>query len=136
MGARTIIQSYYDAFNAGDVAAFVGLVTDDVVHDINQGEREIGKDAFRAFVNRMNRCYREQLTDIVIFESPDGTRGAAEFTVNGQYLATDEGLPEATGQTYTIPAGAFFELRDGKVARITNYYNLTDWIAAVAKPSD
>ena len=136
MGARTIIQSYYDAFNAGDVAAFIGLVTDDVVHDINQGAREIGKDAFQAFVNRMNRCYREQLTDIVIFESPDGTRGAAEFTVNGQYLATDEGLPEATGQTYTIPAGAFFELRDGKVARITNYYNLTDWIAAVAKPSD
>jgi steroid delta-isomerase-like uncharacterized protein len=136
MSARTIIQSYYDAFNAGDVAAFVGLVTDDVVHDINQGAREIGKDAFQAFVNRMNRSYREQLTDIVIFESPDGTRGAAEFTVNGQYLATDEGLPEATGQTYTIPAGAFFELRDGKVARITNYYNLTDWIAAVAKPSD
>lgn len=134
MGARTVIQSYYDAFNAGDVAAFVDLVTDDVVHDINQGEREIGKDAFHAFVNRMNRCYREQLSDIVIFESPDGTRGAAEFVVNGQYLATDEGLPKAMGQRYTIPAGAFFELRGGKVARITNYYNLQDWIAQVGGP--
>ena len=131
MGVSTVIQSYYDAFNRGDFAAFLDLVADDVVHDINQGEREIGKDAFRAFVDRMNRSYREKLTDIVIFGSQDGTRGAAEFVVNGQYLATDEGVPEATGQRYVLPAGAFFEVRDGKVARITNYYNLKDWITAV-----
>ena len=136
MGTGTVIQSYYDAFNRGDVAAFLDLVADDVVHDINQGEREIGKDAFRAFVNRMNRCYRETLTDIVIFESRDGTRGAAEFVVNGRYLATDDGMPEATGQDYVLPAGAFFEVQDGKVARITNYYNLKDWVAAVTKASE
>lgn len=131
MSAGTVIQSYYDAFNRGDNAAFLDLLADDVVHDPNQGEREIGKDAFRAFLDRMNRCYRETLTDIVVFESPDGTRGAAEFVVHGQYLATDDGMPEATGQTYVLPAGAFFEIRDGKVARITNYYNLKDWLAAV-----
>ena len=53
--------------------------------------------------------------------------------MNGEYLATDEGLPEAKGQTYKLPAGAFFELRDGKVSRVTNYYDLNDWIAQVAK---
>ena len=51
------------------------------------------------------------------------SKGAAEFTVIGEYLATDEGLPEANGQTYMLPAGAFFTLRDGRVARISNYYN-------------
>jgi steroid delta-isomerase-like uncharacterized protein len=131
MGASAIIYSYYEAFNSGDLAAFLDLLADDVVHDLNQGGREIGKDAFRAFLDRMNRCYRETLTDIMIFESHDGTRGAAEFVVNGQYLATDEGLPEATGQSYVLPAGAFFEVRGGKVARITNYYNLQDWLAQV-----
>lgn len=35
------------------------------------------------------------------------------------------------GQTYTLPAGAFFELRDGKVTRIGSYYNLQDWLAQV-----
>lgn len=135
MGASAVIRSYYDAFNRGDFAAFVDLLADDVVHDLNQGGREIGKDAFRAFLNRMNRCYRETLTDIVIFESPDGTRGAAEFVVHGRYVATDERLPEATGQTYVLPAGAFFEVGGGKVARISNYYNLTDWIAQVSEPS-
>ncbi|HSX76099.1 MAG TPA: isopropylmalate/homocitrate/citramalate synthase, partial [Shinella sp.] len=33
--------------------------------------------------------------------------------------------------TYRLPAGAFFEIRDGKVARISNTYNLNDWIAQV-----
>ncbi len=79
----------------------------------------------------MNRCYKEHLTDMVIMTSPDGKRASAEFVVNGQYLATDEGLPEAKGQTYRLPAGAFFDIRDGKVARVTNYYNLNDWIAQV-----
>jgi steroid delta-isomerase-like uncharacterized protein len=84
-------------------------------------------------MEHMNRCYKETLTDMVIMASETGIRAAAEFIVNGQYLATDEGLPEAKGQTYKLPAGAFFELRDGKVSRVTNYYNLNDWIAQVAK---
>ena len=133
MSAAAIIQSYYDAFNRGDEAAFLDLLTEDVIHDVNQGQREIGKAAFRAFVAKMSRSYRETLTDLAIFGSADGKRGAAEFIVNGEYLATDEGLPEAKGQKYVLPAGAFFEIRDGKVARITNYYNLNDWIAAVSK---
>ncbi|MDH4991933.1 ketosteroid isomerase-related protein [Aquamicrobium lusatiense] len=132
MSAKDIISAYYDAFNRQDMDAFLGLLTDDVAHDINQGERQTGKDIFRSFMDKMNRSYRERLTDIVIMESADGTRGAAEFTVNGEYLATDEGLPEAKGQKYVLPAGAFFEIRDGKVARISNYYNLNDWIAQVS----
>lgn len=128
---QTLIQNYYTAFNAGDMDAFLNLLTDDVIHDINQGERQVGKEAFREFMNRMNRNYHEQLVDMVIMSSEDGTRAAAEFVVLGQYLVTDEGLPPATGQEYRLPAGAFFEIRDGKVARITNYYNLQDWIAQV-----
>jgi steroid delta-isomerase-like uncharacterized protein len=127
-----LITRYYAAFNAGDMATFEGLLADDVVHDINQGARETGKPAFRAFMQRMNGAYRERLTDIVVFASDDGTRAAAEFVVNGEYLKSDEGLPPARGQTYVLPAGAFFEVRGGKVARITNYYNLQDWIAQVS----
>ena len=131
MTAAATIKAYYDAFNAGDMQAFLALLDDNVVHGINQGGDQVGKAAFASFMDHMNRCYKETLTDIVIMENGDGTRGAAEFIVNGQYLVTDEGLPEAKGQTYRLPAGAFFEIRDGKVARITNHYNLNDWIAQV-----
>ncbi|ADZ69697.1 ketosteroid isomerase-related protein [Polymorphum gilvum] len=130
--ARALIQSYYAAFNAGDIEAMLALVADDVAHDVNQGGRRTGKDLFAAFNAHMTRCYREELTDIVVFASEDGSRAAAEFVVNGTYLATDEGLPEARGQTYRLPAGTFFAIRDGRIARITTYYNLQDWIAQVS----
>ena len=129
---HALIQNYYAAFNAGDMDAFLNLLTDDVAHDINQGPREVGKAAFRAFMDRMNRNYKEQLVDMIIMTSDDGARAAAEFVVLGEYLVTDEGLPEAKGQKYRLPAGAFFDIREGKVARITNYYNLEDWIAQVS----
>jgi steroid delta-isomerase-like uncharacterized protein len=129
--AHAILRQYYDTFIAGDREGFLGLMTDDVVHDVNQGRREVGKAAFRAFMARMDRCYREQIAGLVTFASADGRRAAAEFMVEGTYLATDEGLPPARGQTYRLPAGAFFELRDGKVARVTTYYNLEDWLGQV-----
>ncbi|PZQ24931.1 MAG: isopropylmalate/homocitrate/citramalate synthase [Ectopseudomonas oleovorans] len=131
MHASELVKAYYDAFNAGDMPAFLDLLADDVAHDINQGARQVGKAAFADFMAHMNRCYRERLSDLVIMTSPDGSRAAAEFVVHGEYLADDEGLPPANGQTYVLPAGAFFEIKNGKVARISNYYNLNDWVAQV-----
>ncbi len=131
MTTTELITAYYSAFNAGNMEGFLTLLHPEVVHDINQGRRETGKESFARFMQHMNRCYREQLADIVVMASADGSRAAAEFTVLGEYIATDEGLPEARGQRYVLPAGAFFEIRDGKVARVTNYYNLNDWIAQV-----
>ena len=127
-----MIETYYEAFNAGDREKMFSLLTDDVVHDLNQGGSETGIAAFRAFMERMDRCYQETLEDIVIFGSADGTRAAAEFNVRGKYLATDEGLPEANGQTYLIPAGAFLTLRDGKISRLTMYYNLQEWLRQIS----
>ncbi len=129
--AQALIAAYYAAFNAGDAPAMLALLTEDVAHDINQGAREVGRDRFAAFLDHMNRCYRERLEDIVIMTTPDGTRGAAEFTVHGEYLVTDAGLPEARGQHYVLPAGAFFAFRDGRIARVSNTYNLQDWLAQV-----
>ena len=126
-----MIRRYFYAFNAGDSDSMIGCLTDDVIHDVNQGERRTGKDKFRAFNARMTHHYRERLEDIAVMVSKDGTRAAAEFNVNGKYLATDSGLPEAQGQTYRLPAGTFFAIRDGKIARVTTYYNLTDWITQV-----
>lgn len=131
MTTTKLITAYYSAFNAGNMEGFLTLLHPEVVHDINQGRRETGKEPFARFMQHMSRCYREQLADIVVMASADGSRAAAEFTVHGEYIATDEGLPEARGQRYVLPAGAFFEIRDGKVARVTNYYNLNDWIAQV-----
>lgn len=129
--SAALIQRYYASFNAGDWTAMLDCLSEDVVHDINQGRRESGAAAFRAFLARMERCYREQLRDIVVMASEDGRRAAAEFVVHGEYLATDEGLPPANGQRYVLPAGAFFEVAGEKISRVSNYYNLPDWMRQV-----
>lgn len=128
----SLIQRYYDAFNRGDSAGMLAFLTDDVIHDVNQGERRTGLDKFKAFNARMDHHYKERLENIAIMVNEDGSRAAAEFNVHGTYLNTDAGLPEAKGQTYVLPAGTFFVIRDGRIARVTTYYNLTDWIAQVA----
>jgi steroid delta-isomerase-like uncharacterized protein len=128
---QDIISAYLAAFNCGDWPGMLALLTDDVVHDINQGGAEHGKPAFAGFLDRMARCYREELRDIVIMVSADGARAAAEFQVHGAYLATDAGLPPACGQRYALPAGAFFALKDGRIRRVTMYYNLQEWLRQV-----
>ena len=130
--AIATLQRYYDAFNAGDPEGMLACLADDVAHDINQSGRQTGKAAFRAFLAHMTRTYVEQLVEIALMANEDGTRGAAEFIVHGQYLADDEGLPPAKGQRYVLPAGGFFELRDGLISRVSVYYNLADWIAQVS----
>ncbi len=130
--SRESIERYFTAFNAGDTDTMLALVSDDVQHFVNQGEMRAGRAKFAEFCSHMGVSYRETLRDMVIFVSEDGTRAAAEFTVHGQYLQTDPGLPEAHGQTYVLPAGSFFTLSDGKITRITTYYNLQDWITQVS----
>lgn len=130
--ATALITAYYTAFNAGDASAMLALLSDDVRHDINQSGTATGRAAFAAFLAEMARCYRETLTGIVILTTADGTRAAAEYVVHGCYLAASEGLPPAHGQSYTLPGGAFFSISAGKITRVTNYYNLPDWLAQVS----
>ena len=135
MAPADVIRAYYEAFNRGDWDGMCALLADDVAHDLNQGERQLGRAAFRAFLDRMARCYREQLRDVTVFSAGGAAataRVAAEYIVEGEYLATDEGLPPARGQRYVLPGGAFFEVAAGQIRRVTNYYNLTDWLRQVA----
>jgi steroid delta-isomerase-like uncharacterized protein len=130
---RALIENYYAAFNAGDRQRMLSLLADEVVHEINEGGTETGREVFRAFLDRMDRCYQERVEDLVIFTSDTAPhRAAAEFHIRGTYLATDPGLPEASGQPYHLRVGAFFEAREGKITRVSNYYNLRAWLGMVS----
>ena len=132
MTAKNVIEAYFKAFNDGDVDGMLECLSEDVAHHVNEGQVRTGKAAFAAFCEHMNRCYKEHLDNMVIFEAEGGTRGAAEFVVNGTYLETDKGLPEAKGQTYKLPAGSFFSLENNKITRVVTYYNLADWVRQVS----
>lgn len=135
--ATELVLRYYAAFNAGDWTTMLACLADDVVHDLNQGGRETGREAFASFLKRMDASYREQLRDVVVMATADGSRAAAEYVVHGEYVNDDAGLPPATGQRYVLPGGAFFDITFAgggeapKIARVSNYYNLEDWLRQV-----
>lgn len=130
MTTSEIIQSYYAAFNRQDIPAMLELLTEDVLHEISQGGSERGKDDFRLFLEHMNTCYAEQVFDLEIMANP--SRAAAEFWLKGTYLKTDGAFPEAHEQEYKLRVGAFFELHDGKIARVSNHYNLNLWLEQIS----
>lgn len=66
----------------------------------------------------MNRCYREKVIDPAYLFSDCGTRGAAEFMLEGVYLESDASFPLASRQTYRLRVGAFFDFKGGRIARV------------------
>lgn len=127
-----LILRYVAARNRGDIDSMLDCLTDDVAHDVNNGARETGKAAFRAYLENALQRYREDIRDVVVMSVDDGTRAAAEFSVHGVYQSDDAGLPPAHGQRYTLQGGAFFVVNQGKIVRVTHYRNQRNFSAQVS----
>ena len=126
-----LVRRYLDALNAGDHAAMLALVGEDVAHDPFDAAREIGRDKLRWRLGLAARHFDERLADIAIMTDEGDMRAAAEFTVRGKYLTTAEGLPDAKGQSYALPGAMVFEVDEGLITRISVYRNPVQWAAAL-----
>ncbi len=125
-----LITNYYAAFNRQDVLRMLELLSTDVLHEISQGGAERGKDDFKLFLEHMNGCYAEQVFDLEVMLGD--SKAAAEFRLEGRYLKTDGSFPAAHGQPYTLRVGAFFDIQNGKITRVSNHYNLGLWLEQIA----
>lgn len=130
---NALVLRFCAAYNRVDWSGMVDCLAEDVIHEINQGEREVGKAAFRAYIEQHGRSYREEMREVVVMSIDDGTRAAAEFSVHGVYQNAAPGLPAAQGQRYVLTAGVFFAINQGKIARITPYYNQHDRMTQIVR---
>lgn len=126
-----LVRNYYECFNKKMWPQFLGLLDEHVIHEVNSGNAQHGRAAFTEFMNHMNRCYDERVVDLCVFSAVDAHRVAAEFYIEGTYLATDGSFPPAKQQKYRLRVGAFFEIKDQKITRVTNYYNLPEWLRQI-----
>ncbi len=131
MQSLEIVKQYYAAFNQKNWAGMIALVDSEIRHEVNQGEVRIGQELYTQFLQQMDESYEETLHDLVFMSNETGERIAAEFVVHGIYKKGDEGMPPAHGQSYVLPAGAFLEVKNGKICRVTTYYNLPLWLKLV-----
>lgn len=132
MQSLEIVKQYYTCFNQKDWTGMLALLDPDIRHDVNQGETRIGLEKYTRFLQQMDESYEETLRDMVFMVNDTGERIAVEFVVHGVYKKAEEGLPPARGQSYILPAGAFLEVKNGKICRVTTYYNLPLWIKLVS----
>jgi steroid delta-isomerase-like uncharacterized protein len=132
MKAIETVRAYYNYFNEQNWEGMLSLVDDHIRHEPNQGTPRIGKNLFGEFMKQMDAAYAEELKDMLLFEGEIAGRVAAEFLVHGTYKKAEAGLPEAKGQKYVLPAAAFLEVKNGKITRVTTYYNLEQWISLVS----
>ncbi len=132
MQSLEIVKQYYACFNQKDWTGMLALLDPDIRHDVNQGETRIGLEKYSRFLQQMDESYEETLRDMVFMVNDTGERIAVEFVVHGVYKKGEEGLPPARGQSYILPAGAFLEVKNGKICRVTTYYNLPLWIKLVS----
>ncbi|MFM9946744.1 MAG: nuclear transport factor 2 family protein [Saprospiraceae bacterium] len=133
MQSLEIVKQYYAAFNQKNWAGMIALVDPEIRHEVNQGEVRIGQELYTQFLQLMDESYEETLQDLVFMSNDTGERIAAEFVVHGIYKKGDEGMPPAHGQSYVLPAGAFLEVKNGKICRVTTYYNLPLWLKLVSE---
>ncbi|HET8704976.1 MAG TPA: nuclear transport factor 2 family protein [Pseudomonadales bacterium] len=133
MSNTDIVRQYYQYFNEQNWAGMLSLVDENIQHYPNQGELREGKAKFAEFLRIMDAHYSETCVDLMLFQGEASERVAAEFFIDGTYKKAQEGLPPAQGQTYHLRVGAFLEVRNGKITRLNNYYNLEDWIAMVSR---
>lgn len=129
--SKELIRRYYSKFNEGKFGEMIDLLAENVQHDLNEGETQKGKTAFTAFMKVMDAHYSERAVELEIFAGDHADRFAAEFFIEGTYKKTQAGLPEAKHQPYRLRVGAFFEVQNGQITRVTNHYNLRQWIQMV-----
>lgn len=132
MDTKAIVEKYYQNFNSKNYSDMLSSLSENIIHEVNQGKERHGKQLFSEFLKHMDVCYDEKLANITLYQTQDPSKIAAEFIVNGTYKKTDSGLPEAKNQEYSIPAAAFFTIKNDKIEKIITYYNLPKWIELVS----
>lgn len=127
-----IVKQYYEAFNKRDINTIVSLCSEDVTNDKNQGDSEIGKDKLKNFIETAWAHFDEKVYNVDLMSNENKSNIASEYLVKGTYYKTKDGLFPANNQYYEIMCTSLFKIdKEGKISRITRYYNTKKWLDMV-----
>lgn len=129
--AAEIVLSFLDALDRRQGDALGALLAEEAVYDPGDGPRLVGASAIRTALIVRATALGERHSDAVMMQSEDGRRVAAEVTLRGRYERTLDGLPQASGQAYAVPACLVLEIEDRRIVRVTRYIDHERWMSAL-----
>ena len=116
-----MLEAYYAAWGHGDPDAIAAYFTPDAVfEDVAFDARFEGPEGVRDFA----RLTFQGVPDFQIAPeriTVDGEDAAAWWTMSGTHAGDMPGFP-ATGRRFEISASSMIRLRDGKIQRMTDYW--------------
>jgi len=130
-GAQTsVINDAAAAWSSYDMEKVASLYTDDIVYeDIAFGSIKRGKEELRAFIKECFVMFSDWKTEVkssVI----SGDWGYSEWIWSATHTGNHPKLP-ATGKRFSIRGASVYELKEGKIKRKTDYYNLVDFLQQI-----
>lgn len=110
---------YIDRFNRSDFAGFGAYYCDDVVFELGEKKRIVGREAILDFYREVKAKVRETLDILSVAVGPDvmAVHVATEFYALEDWPDFIAG-PLKQGEALHIESLGYYYLRDGKFARI------------------
>jgi len=127
-----IVQQWADAWNNADAAGMARLFTEDGVYqDFAFQAKNTGKDGIAGWVTLTLKSIPDAHASLLdAFQI--GDRAAVQWVFSG----TPVGFGDLGGKSFSVPVSSIFELRDGKIEQVIDYYNRADLFHQLGLPSD
>lgn len=129
-----VIKDWLRAYNSRDTNAAVSFFTDDGVYEDKAfGQTYHGKKEILDFFNLAHADLPNLKWDLISIFSADN-RAVFESVLSATHSHSSfPGVP-ATGKQILLKAATIVELRDGKIARVADYYNLPSFLEPPTVP--
>jgi steroid delta-isomerase-like uncharacterized protein len=121
-----VVRSLFERFNEGDLDGAAALVTDDFeLLDVADGRTFNGRVGLREWLGMFRTALPDARAEIVNVLA-EGGRVASQHIGRGTHdgpFVSPAGTIPPTGRPVELLIGEFYELRDGRIARMTAYYD-------------
>jgi steroid delta-isomerase-like uncharacterized protein len=128
----TIWEDLVDAWTVHDTEKILALCTDDCVYeDVTMGVVNRGKAELKGFVAAIFGAIPDfEMKLISGFTA--GNWGGAEWSMSGTHKGNLPGLP-ATGKRFSVRGSSICELRDGKIKRNSDYWDMVTLLKQIGR---
>lgn len=127
---KRVAKDYIGAWNSHDADKIASFFTDDCVYeDLAFGMVARGKKEIKDFIKVTFVWSPDLKFELKSFFSAGG-RTATEWVMTGTHAGELPGMP-ATGKSFSLRGVSISELREGKISRNTDYYNLVSFLQQV-----
>jgi steroid delta-isomerase-like uncharacterized protein len=127
VSAPPLIEEWAAAWSSHDPERLLALFADDAMYEEVAGGLVFrGKEEIGGYI-QTNLTGFPDVTVTLHTGFSVGDWAAAEWVYAGTFTGPFPGLPEPTGNTFALRGATIYELRDGKIVRNSDYYDLVSF---------